>query len=157
MVLAIAHAERRDDETTTIVLDAIVEIRPPFSPSSAVASICDVLSHYRITEVTGDRWAAGFVKEAFEHCGLRYEYTEKVKSDLYREFTPYLTSRRVELLDHPRMAAQFIALERRVGRSSGKDAIDHPPNGHDDLSNAVAGAMVLAATVHSRDWIWTHI
>lgn len=46
------------------------------------------------------------------------------------------------MLDHPRLGAQLCALERRTGRS-GRDTIDHPPGAHDDLANAVAGAVVL--------------
>jgi len=34
-------------------------------------------------------------------------------------------------------------LERRTGRS-GRDLIDHPPGGHDDLANAVAGLVTVA-------------
>ena len=37
-----------------------------------------------------------------------------------------------------------MALERRTGR--GKDVIDHPPGGNDDLCNSAAGALVLAAS-----------
>ena len=57
---------------------------------------------------------------------------------------PILNSGRVELLDHPRLATQLTGLERRTARS-GKDSIDHAPGGHDDVANAVAGALMLAA------------
>ena len=40
---------------------------------------------------------------------------------------------------------QLAALERRT-RAGGRDIIDHPPGGHDDLANAVAGVSVVAAT-----------
>jgi hypothetical protein len=43
----------------------------------------------------------------------------------------------------PTLRAQFVGLERRVGRT-GKDSIDHAPGGHDDLANAAAGALVNA-------------
>jgi hypothetical protein len=46
------------------------------------------------------------------------------------------------LLDHARLLRQFGALERRVG-PSGRDAIDHPARGHDDLANVAAGALGL--------------
>jgi hypothetical protein len=36
-------------------------------------------------------------------------------------------------------------LERRTGRGTGRDVIDHPRALHDDLANAVAGALVLAS------------
>ncbi|NJN71058.1 MAG: hypothetical protein HC801_12845 [Nitrospira sp.] len=47
-------------------------------------------------------------------------------------------------LDHPRMLAQLLALDRRTSRG-GRDSIDHPPRGHDDLINSAAGAVLLAA------------
>jgi hypothetical protein len=40
-------------------------------------------------------------------------------------------------------AAVLVALERRTARS-GRDSIDHPPGGRDDVANAVAGALVMA-------------
>jgi hypothetical protein len=56
-----------------------------------------------------------------------------------------LTSGKAELLDHPRLAAQLVGLERRTARS-GKDSIDHAPGQHDDLANAALGVLLLAAT-----------
>jgi hypothetical protein len=45
-------------------------------------------------------------------------------------------------------------LERRTARS-GKDSIDHAPNGHDDVANAVAGvASLLAASGYLHDMSW---
>ena len=38
---------------------------------------------------------------------------------------------------------QFTSLERRISRG-GRDSIDHPPGAHDDIANAVAGALVIA-------------
>jgi hypothetical protein len=39
--------------------------------------------------------------------------------------------------------SQIVGLERRVS-AVGRDTITHPPNGHDDLANAVAGAASLS-------------
>jgi hypothetical protein len=64
-----------------------------------------------------------------------------------------VNSGRVELLDHPRVRAQFLALERRVTRS-GNDSIDHPPGGHDDLANAAAGALTRALAIQPRRKWW---
>jgi hypothetical protein len=58
---------------------------------------------------------------------------------------PLFTSGRVRLLDSKRLVSQFAALERRTS-SIGKDRVDHGPGGKDDLCNAAAGALVLAAT-----------
>jgi len=64
--------------------------------------------------------------------------------DIYREFLPILNAGRAELLDIPRMFDQLVSLERRTARG-GRDSIDHPPGGHDDVINSAAGALVLAA------------
>jgi hypothetical protein len=68
----------------------------------------------------------------------------RVKSDIYRDMLPLLNSRRVQLLDNRRLISQLHGLERRTARG-GRDSIDHSPGQHDDLANAVAGALVLAA------------
>ena len=64
------------------------------------------------------------------------------RSELYLAFLPVLNSGRLELLDNPRMVAQFVGLERRAARS-GKDSVDHAQNSHDDVSNSVAGVVSL--------------
>ena len=43
-----------------------------------------------------------------------------------------------------RLINKLCSLERRVARS-GKDSINHPDGAHDDVINAAAGALVLAA------------
>jgi hypothetical protein len=61
--------------------------------------------------------------------------SRKSKSEIYIDLLPMLNSGRVALLDHPKMVAQLCGLERRTTRGTGRDIIDHPPNGHDDLVN----------------------
>ncbi len=46
-------------------------------------------------------------------------------------------------LDNARLVAQLCGLERRTMRTTGRDLIDHPPGGMDDLANACAGAVAL--------------
>ncbi len=58
-------------------------------------------------------------------------------------------NRTVALLDHPRLVRQLASLERRTG-PSGRDIINHPPNQHDDVANAAAGALLLAARQRGR-------
>ena len=91
----------------------------------------------------GDRYAGEWPRERFRVHGIAYAVSPKVRSDLYRDLLPLLNSRRVELLDYPRLLNQLTSLERRTARS-GRDTIDHPPREHDDLSNAVAGALLAA-------------
>jgi hypothetical protein len=137
MTLCVAHAENG-----SAVLDAIREVRPPFSPEVVVQDFADTLKRYRVSQVRGDRYGAEWVSEQFRKVGITYRPAEKAKSDIYREFLPAINSQTVELLDHPKLIAQLCALERRTARG-GRDSIDHPPNGHDDLVNAAAGVVEL--------------
>lgn len=140
LTLGIAHAEM-----DTAVLDLAHEIRPPFNPQTAITDACKLLKEYGCSEVTGDRYAAGFVVEAFRKNGIEYRYSERDRSAIYLEALPLFTSGRVRLLDNRRLVSQFASLERRTARS-GKDTIDHPPGAHDDLANAVAGVLANVST-----------
>ena len=86
-----------------------------------------------------------FPRELFQKAGVRYRPAERSKSEFYVELLPLINSRRVDLLDDRKAIAQLVGLERRTSRV-GKDSIDHAPGGHDDRINAVAGAVVTAAS-----------
>jgi hypothetical protein len=139
MTLGVAHKEG-----DVVVLDAVREVRPPMSPESTVADFSALLRSYRVTSVHGDKYAGEWPREQFRKSGIEYLTSDKSKSEIYRDFLPLLNSKRVELLDLPRLAAQLCGLERRSARG-GRDSIDHTPGAHDDLINAAAGALVLAA------------
>jgi hypothetical protein len=62
-----------------------------------------------------------------------------------------LNSGRTELLDLPRLGTQLVGLERRTARS-GKDSIDHAPGAHDDIANAVSGALLQAIAAAPALW-----
>lgn len=138
--LAIAH---RDGER--IVVDATREVRPPFSPEAVIEDYAILLKSYRVFEVVGDRYGGEFPRELFRKRGINYRCSEKPKSDLFRDLLPLLNSGRAVLPKSERLVNQLCGLERRVARS-GKDSIDHGPSGHDDLANAVAGALDLIAS-----------
>ena len=149
MTLAIAHAEPGENGAPSrAVLDAVRERRPPFSPEAVVSDFAAVLQSYRVSAVTGDRYAGEWPRERFAVHGIRYEPAAKPKSDLYRDLLPLVNGRPVDLLDVPRLVAQLVNLERRTARG-GRDSIDHAPGAHDDVANAVAGALVgLVDKVH---------
>lgn len=151
MTLAIAH--REGDRA---LLDAVREIRPPFSPESAVMELAGLLTRYRLSAVVGDRYAGEWPRERFFAHGIRYELSDRPRSDLYRDLLPMLNSQQVELLDAPRLAAQLCALERRTARG-GRDSIDHPPGGHDDLANAVAGALLMCTAKKPQPARWIKV
>jgi hypothetical protein len=53
------------------------------------------------------------------------------------------------------LVAQLCSLERRTTRG-GRDSIDHPPSGHDDLANAVAGCLAHEPIVFSSPVFGTY-
>jgi hypothetical protein len=138
--IAISHGEG-----SATILDCVFEKRAPFDPSAVVAEIADLLRSYSVGEVTGDRYAAQWVVEAFAKEGVTYRQSERDRSAVYLDVLPLFTTGRARLLDHARLLHQLVSLERRTSRI-GRDRVDHPPGGADDLANAAAGALVLAAS-----------
>ena len=135
MTLAICHVEG-----TRAVLDVVRERKPPFSPDSVVMEFAELLKAYGVSSVRGDRYAGEWPRERFSVHGINYIPAAKPKSDIYVALLPILNSGRCELLDHPRLVAQLLGLERSTARG-GRDSIDHAPGAHDDIANAVAGAI----------------
>jgi hypothetical protein len=66
------------------------------------------------------------------------------RSALYLATLPLLNSGRAQLLDSPRLVGQLCSLQRRTS-SSGRQTVDYPRNGADDLANAACGALALVA------------
>ena len=138
--LGIAHR----DKDGSIVLDLLYERHAPFNPSEVVAEIAALLKTYRCSHLVGDKYAAGWVVEAFAKVGITYRHSDVDRSAIYLDCLPLFTSGRARLIDSPRLVAQFSALERRTF-PTGKDRVDHGRAGRDDACNAAAGALVLAA------------
>ena len=92
----------------------------------------------------GDRYGQAWVVDAFARHGIQLVHSPYDRSALYLNLIPALSAGQAKILDLPKLRSQFLALERRVLRTSGKDIVDHPTGGHDDLANAVAGCLVMA-------------
>ena len=137
-VLCIAH-----DENGIAVLDLLHEVKAPFSPEEVVQGFCATLKRWKVSEVTGDAYSADWNTDSWTRNGVTYRTSDLSRSQLYLNALPIITSRQCRLLHSERMVAQFCALERKTGRN--QDSIDHPPNGWDDVCNAVAGAVYLTA------------
>ncbi len=147
--MAIAHTEEG-----RVVLDLLQEWRAPHNPPEVIRKAAGILGVWGIRSVTGDRYAAGFVERAFHALGRHYRPSDRSKSEIYMEALPLLCSGAIELLDNDRMVKQFSGLIR-LSRSGGKDIVDHPPGGHDDLCNAACGALVNAtAPEGGRIGVW---
>jgi hypothetical protein len=138
---AIAHYEFK---TEIAVLDALREIRPPFSPEAATAEHAKFFKAYGIHTVRGDRYAGAWPADQFSKHGIAYEASEHSKTEIYVEILPSLNGHKVELLDNPRLISQLCGLERRVVRGTGRDIVDHGTGRRDDVSNAACGALLRA-------------
>lgn len=133
-VIGISHV----DANGRIVLDCVQDqgARAPFDPNAAVTRFVQTLQSYRITRVTGDRYAGETFRRQFEDQGIRYHVASRSKSELYEALEPLLNGHRISLLDVPTLEQQLLGLVWRGGK------IDHANSEHDDYANAAAGALV---------------
>ena len=67
MTLAIAH-----NDAGRVVLDCVAERKAPFAPDSVVIEFSALLKSYRVTTVTGDRYAGEWPRERFHVHGITY-------------------------------------------------------------------------------------
>ena len=102
MTLAIGH--RKAD---VVIIDALRECRPPFSPEAVVIEFAELLRAYRITKVVGDRFGGEWPRERFRERGISYEPAARAKSELYLTLLATLNSRRIELPDDKRLVTQL--------------------------------------------------
>jgi hypothetical protein len=124
------------------VVDVVRAWPAPFNPSGVVAECAQLLKDYRVSRVTGDRFAGEWPREAFRDHGVHYDVARLPKSDLYIALVAHVNGQRLELPDDPELLRELRGLERRRG-PSGRDRVDHPAGRHDDRANAVAGLADL--------------
>jgi hypothetical protein len=132
--LAIGHVKNGN----VIVVDVLREWRPPFKAHEVVEEITRLCKSYCINKITSDRAAKWYESQFTYHGGLIVETGAKIKQELYLNLLPYVNSRRIELLDHPRSIMQLLSLQRSRTR------IENPPGTNDDLVNAAAGMADIA-------------
>ena len=77
MTLAITH--REGDKS---ILDAVREVKPPFSPEAVTSDFAALLRTYGVYRVTGDRYAGEWPRERLRMYGIDYDLSEQPKSDI---------------------------------------------------------------------------
>jgi hypothetical protein len=92
------------------------------------SSSSSLLRSYNCGKVVGDRNVGEWPVDMFRRFNIRFEQTARPRSDLYVGLLASLNSRRVDLLDNPKLISQLCALEQRTARS-GRDSVDYPPGG----------------------------
>ena len=122
---------------------AFIFLAIQLSPEAVTEEYAKLIRQYRCTTVYGDRYGGEWPREQFRKHGVNYEPAESSKSEIYVDLLPLINSGAVDLLEHDRLVTQLTSLERRTSRG-GRDSIDHAPGAHDDIANAVAGALVMA-------------
>ncbi|TBD04220.1 terminase [Rhizobium leguminosarum] len=146
MTLSVAHREGDMQ-----VLDCVREVKPPFAPADVVGEFVKLMGVYRITSVTGDRYAGTWVSDAFRLHGIRYVPSERSRSEIYLDALPSMMAGTAMLLDSPRLVGQISQLERRTTRN-GKDSIDHMRGASDDVANAALGALVHVPSTRRAEY-----
>lgn len=139
--LCIAHKDEKK-----VIIDLVKRYRPPFNPYEVIGEMSLILHKYRVRRVIGDNYAGEFCSAGFKSKGFLYQKSDLPKSGLYLELIPLICGQQIEIIDNEILVNQIASLERRT-RSGGKDQIDHPSGGHDDLANALAGAAFYANKV----------
>jgi hypothetical protein len=131
-------------EDGRIVVDAVREAIPPFSPAAVTTDILLPLCRaYHVVKIFGDNFAGEYPKEHVRKAGLQYELWSQHRSELYRDaLLPSLNSKLIKLPSIDRLINQCCSLERSTSRS-GRDEISHGPHSHDDVINAVAGVAAV--------------
>ena len=140
--LVLAHTEGAKEDPR-VVVDVVRGRPPPFDPRIVAEEYAKLAQEYGCTQITGDNYAGEWVARAFADAFIKYEVCPWPKSQLYLEALPLFNRGAVSLPNQEPLLRELRLLERRVHRS-GKDSVDHPRNGHDDLANATAGAIWVA-------------
>jgi hypothetical protein len=135
------------------VLAALLE-KQGGNTEGVVQDFVALLRRYGVSTFWSDHYAKDWVRDAFARHGVELRYSTLNRSELYLELLPALRSGQVELLDLPKLRNQLQSLERSTTRT-GRDSVNHPPGAHDDLINAAAGALVMAAAADRNKITWT--
>jgi hypothetical protein len=141
--MGIAHA----GPGNAVILDVLRERRPRFVPAAVVVEFAETLRAYRCSEVQGDHFSGGWVRDEFSRAGVHYRPSRRNRSEIYLAALPLLLSGRARLLDSQPLRQQLAGLERRA-HAGGRESVDHGAGAaaHDDLANAAAGALMLASS-----------
>lgn len=133
----------KDNVTAHAILACAREVKSA-DTEAVVSEFAAILKSYGLTNVYGDRYGAQWVVDAFRRHGVDLRKSPHDRSGIYLNVLPALNAGQVRLLDLPRIRSQLLALERRTIRGSGRDVVDHPAAGSDDLINCVCGSLMLA-------------
>jgi hypothetical protein len=137
--IAIGH---RSQPSGVNGIDAIRGASGKFDPYQVTEAFAKLAREYKITGVTGDHYAAGWVSNAWERAGIAYARSEQTKSEIYLDAAVAFARGLVSLPANARLLRELRLLERTTHRG-GRDSVDHARGGHDDYANVAAGCIRL--------------
>jgi hypothetical protein len=134
-----------DAATERVIIDAVREQQPPYSPEQNAKEFSELIRSYGITNCLADHVGGAAIAEQFSKWGVRIDYqkpgpTAPPKSELYLAEIQTFNSTRVGMLDDSITINQMCSLVRK-NQSGGRPLIDAEGVGHDDRSNVVAGVI----------------
>ena len=133
--LALGHLE-----DGKIVVDVVRSRSPKFNPEEVTAQYCELLKQYKIYRVYGDKFSGDWALHSFAKHDIRYNRSEKTKSELYLEAESPFNTGQVELPDKALLKEQLKNLVRKTV-SGGKDKVDTDTGQPEDEANVVAGIV----------------
>jgi hypothetical protein len=86
---AVAHLEANGD----VVLDNLLEIRPPYSPTAAVKQVVGMFKSYGLNHCVGDRYSVLWTVEGFAKLSFRYQHSDRDGSAIYSDALPLYNKR----------------------------------------------------------------
>jgi hypothetical protein len=113
---------------------------PKFDPAGVSKEVIEICKRYKISQVTGDAYGGEWPRDPLKKGGIAYVLSEKTAVGVVLGLPPGRELQAVRATrprSSPEGLNQFTNLERRVGRT-GRDSVDHPPGGHDDVANGIA-------------------
>lgn len=137
-------------EGEKIVVDRVEERYSPLDPAKVTEEYSVILKEYGIRRVKSDRYAGAWPVSAYAKHGLVVEPNDQTASELLLELGALMRMGRVVLPKSDRLLLQLTQLERKV-RSGGRDVVEAPAGGYDDLACALASAVIEAA----KGRVWT--
>jgi hypothetical protein len=140
--LSIQHVEQEDGGPEVCLQDLLHEWEPVFDPGVLCGEIAAECRRFGITEVVGDQFSEGFAASEFRRHRIRYIVSPRKTAECVLDSIAVLNTRRVRLLDHPKLRSQWLGL-RRDYASGGRPTILETRR-HDDLAVATARGIAAA-------------
>ena len=138
---ALAVAERLDGGRAALI--DLWHWPPPFEAEEVIREGAAALKALSISAVEGDQYGKGLQPKLWRDLGINYIETSMSASDIYNEIAGPVLSGRIDWIRHPVMIDEFRGLVE-TARATPPPRVDHVGGGHDDASNAAAGALMKA-------------